>query len=877
MARLRALLSRVLGTLQRGRSDADLEEELRLHLELAAEDMERRDGSAADAARAARLRAGGLTQALEAVRDQRGLPWLEDFVQDVRYGGRGLLRRPGFTAAASVTLALGIGATTAIFSLVHLLVWRDLPVRAPGELVEFQWQYPRDPPMNRLGVAGYETYRDANRSMREAIAFAPMPLPTSAGGQTLNTEWVTANYFSGLGVRPALGRGLEPQDFAEGAAPVAVISWRLWTQRFDRDPAVFDRELTIGGIAARIVGVARPEFSGLLTGYAGEVWLPLQAHPQWRQAPVMMVGRLNDGVSLEAARSEMQAIDRARLEQLAVKDPQWLSVTLTATSARSGLATPLHQQFGQPLLVVMAFVAILLLLTCANIGSMLLARASARQHETTLRAALGATRSRLARQALTESLLLAVLGSALGVAGAYAATGALVQVVTSGTRLPGPAPNVSVPVDAAVLLFSVSLVVVATVIFGMAPALAAWRTKPATSMRGATSATRPRLGDGLVVMQVAISLVLLSVAGLCAHHLGELRGRELGFDRERVLLAKLDAAPANRSRDELSLLFRGVLNRLESIPGVTAVSLSGTTPLSGGAASRFVTAEGFEEPAASRTRLSMNGVAPGYFATYGTALLEGRDFRFSDEGGPRVAIVNHAAASHYFPQRSAIGRRIWLEGETNAYEIVGVAADAKYSDPRSPAPRTVYVHAFQQNRLPTSFSVRTDGSPTDLAPDVRRVIEEALQGSSVRALEPLSQQVDATIVPERLLATLSAFFGAMGVLLAAIGLYGLLAYAVNRRTSEIGVRVAIGATPRDILRMVLGSAVKLATYGLVIGLPLAVVAMRWTTSVLPNVPHALATPRVLDAVVIVAVALVAAYLPARVALRIDPITALRAD
>lgn len=878
MVRIREWVWRLLGTLRGRRADADLEEELRLHLELAAEDMQRRLGPDADAARAARLRAGGLVQAMDTLRDQRGLPWLQDLAQDVRYGWRGLRRQPGFTLAACVTLALGVGANTAIFSLVHVLVWRDLPVRDPGALVEFTWQYPRDPPMNWLGVAAYEKYRDSTRTLAEVAGVTPVRVDADADGRTLNVEWVTSNFFTMLGVRPALGRVLDAPDFAADAPTAAVVSWQYWKRHFDLDASVLGSRIAIGETSAEIVGVANDDFGGLLTGYEADVWMPLPANPQARQARVMVVGRLRDGVALEQARAEMEVLDRPRIEELAAQDPQWGRVVLAAASARTGLSTPLHQQFGRPLTVVMALVALLLLLTCVNIGSLMLARAAARRHEMTLRASLGAGRFRLVRQVLAESLLLSALGSTLGVIGAWFAAPALIAIVTTGTRFPGPAPSLGLSVDATALWFSAGTAVLATLIFGLAPAIAAFNATPAGALRSAAATSpgsRRWTGGALVVAQVAVSLVLVSVAGLCARHLSNLRDRDLGFDRSSVLVIAID--PGGHGRDRLTQLYKEALQRLESMPGVRSATISGTTPMSGGAASRFVTAEGFEEPYSDRRRLALNTVAPRYFETLRTPLLAGRDFAPADENGPLTAIVNQAAARHYFAGRDPIGKRVWLEGDGRPYEIVGVVADAKYSDIRGPAPQTVYLDAFQQSRLPSQFVVRTSGSPAAAAASLRQVLEDVVPGASIRKLTTLAAQIDETVVPERLVATMSGFFAGLGMLLAAVGLYGLLAYSVTRRAAEIGVRVAVGATPRDIIRMVLTSALTLAGAGLAIGVPLAAWAMHVTASLLPSVARESTLPGAADLAVIVAVALLAAYAPARRALSIEPNRALRSE
>lgn len=883
MARIREWISRLWGAVRRNPRDADLEEELRLHLELAAEDMQRRMGATEGAVRAAHLKAGSVAQAMDALRDQRGLPWLADLAQDVRHGFRTMRRSPGFTIVACVTLALGIGANTAIFSLVNVLVWRDLPVRDPESLVQFTWQYPGDPPMHSFSTQNYEHYRDRNDVFSDLIGTAPVSLDSELAGGPLNTEWVTGNFFKALDVRPALGRLLQPLDGEPGAAPVAVVSWTYWKNRFNFDPRILGTQISVAGVSPQVIGVTRQEFSGLLTGYRTDVWIPaVAAPPNSRQAGgFMLMARLKEGVSIERARAQMRVLDRPRIEERARRDPQWLKVTLDVEPARSGFSTPLHQQFGRPLLVVMAIVAVLLLLTCANIGSMLLARAAARQREMAVRVSLGATRFRIVRQVLTESLLLSLAGSVLGVVGAYFGAHALVRIVTSGTRLIGAPPFLDVPIDASVLMFTAGATVLAAVLFGLAPAWTAFASAPAAAMKVTGGTGQPRsgrlFGGGLVVAQVAISLVLLSVAGLYVRHLSNLRNRDLGFDRTSVLLVSLDTARAGYAREQLIQLYKELLQRFESIPGVRSATVSGMTPISGAAGSRFVTVEGFAEAPTARRRVMLNNVAPKYFDTFGTSLMSGRDFEFADEGRARAAIVNEAMARHYFAGRDPLGRQLLLEGDSRPYEVIGVVADAKYADLRTAAPPTVYLNAFQQNRLPSQVALRTSVPPTTIAADVRRIVDDVLNGVSVTKMTTLTEQVDASIVPERLIATLAGFFGGVGVLLAAIGLYGLLAYTVARRTNEIGIRMALGASRRDVTRMVLRQALSLVCVGLIVGAPIAIWTRRIAASVLDGMSTGSLLPTAVAAAVTIGVALLAAYLPARRATRVEPLIALRSE
>jgi predicted permease len=818
--------------------------------------------------------------------------WLADLAQDVRHGLRTMRRSPGFTTVACVTLALGIGANTAIFSLVNVLTWRDLPVRNPEGLVQVTWQYPGDPPLNFFGTQQYEQLRDRNDVFSDLIGTAPISLAPPLGEEPLHTEWVTGNYFKALGVRPALGRLLEPADGAPGVPPVAVVSWNSWKNRFNLDPKILGSQISVAGVSARrvgsvagvsaqVVGVTGQEFTGLLTGYQTDVWIPAAAHPNSRQGAFMLMARLKEGVPIERATAQMRVLDRPRIEEFARKDPQWLKVTLDVEPARTGFSTPLHQQFGKPLLVVMAIVAVLLLLTCANVGSLLLARAAARQREMAVRVALGASRFRIVRQVLAESLLLSLAGSLCGVVGASFGTNVLVRIMASGTRLIGAPPRLDVPVDASVLLFTAGAAVLAAVLFGLAPTWIAFASAPASAMKVTGGTGQPRsgrlLGNGLIVAQVALSLVLLSVAGLYVRHLSNLRDTNLGFDRTSVLLVSLDTERAAHEREQLARLYRQLLERFEAVPGVRSATVSGMTPISGAAGSRFVAVDGFEEAPDARRRVTLNSAAPKYFETFGTPLMSGREFQFADMGRPPVAIVNEAMARYYFAGRDPLGRQLLLEGGSRPYEVVGVVADAKYSDLRIPAPQTVYLNAFQQDRLPSEFALRTSVPPTSISPEIRRIVDDVLTGVSVTKVTTLTEQLDASIVPERLISALSVFFGGLGALLAGVGLYGLLAYTVARRTNEIGIRMALGATQGDVTQIVLKQALSLVCAGLVIGTPIILWSRRITARMLDGMSDGNLLASVVAAVVLLGVALVAAYLPARRASRVEPLIALRSE
>lgn len=883
---LREWLRRLWGTFRKAPEDAAMEEELRLHLEMTAADLQRRGFTPQEALRQARRKAGGVSQAMEQRRDQRGLPWLEDLLQDARFGARMLRRAPLVTAVALLTLTLAIGANSAVFSLVDPLLFRDVPVRDPAGLVQFTYQYPRDPPLNMFGLDYYEEIRDGNHVFSDLFGLAPLITASRTGEDPIAAEVVTGNFFQALGVRPALGRVLDVSDDTPAAAAVAVVSWQYWKRRFNGDERVLGSTLDIqdtrvpAPMHVTVVGVAEPGFSGLVVGYPPDVWISLSAVPEAMRsrAGLALAARLKPGVSIEQARAEMRVLDRARIDALSQRDPQWLGVIIDVTPARTGLSTPLHQQFGAPLLLLMTMVGGVLLLACVNIGSLLLARGAARQQEMAVRVSLGAGRFRIVRQVLTESLLLAAMGGVLGIVGARFGATLLMRIMMSGTRSPGPSPNLDIPLDARVLMFTLAVTVLAALLFGLMPAIAAFVSAPAPTLRQ-RGAAQPRstrvFGNGLVVAQVAISLALLSVSQLSIAHLRQLRDRSLGFDRNSVLLMSIDTSRA-QNRQQLAALHRDIVPRLNALPGVRAVAASGTTPIAPGAASRFLQAEGFDEPVRDRRRVALNSVSPNYFTTYDTPLLAGRDFREADSDNPRRVIVNQTLAQRYFAGRDPIGRHVWLENERDPYEIVGVAGDAKYQDIRAAAPPTVYLFA-PMSRGSTTLSLRTDVTPVAVAPAARRIVIEVLGADSVRRMATLAEQVDAAVVPERLMAILGGFFGAVAALLAAIGLYGLLAYTVARQTKEIGIRMALGATRGDVLGMMLRRALALVAAGIVVGAPVAFWGTRFTASAIEDLSAGGVPPVATAALAMLVVAALAAFMPAHRATRIEPVTALRSE
>ena len=811
-------------------------------------------------------------------------------LNDLRFALRMLRKNPGFTTVVVLTLALGIGANTAIFSLINTLMLRLLPVREPGQLVELLIRYPGEPRINAFSWQSYAHYRDHNHVFSGMIGTSgPSRLNVQSEGQepeTLNSEYVTGTFFPVLGVKPAIGRliGLEDDPMGAAGSAVAVVSWSYWRNKFNLDPAILGKQINVDNMPVTIIGVTPRPFFGLLVGSKTEVWLPSTP-----SRPMRLIGRLKPGVSIEEARAEMVVLFQFTIEERArnSKDPLVRQLKIEVEPAGAGLSL-LRDHFAKPLLLLMAVVGLLLLIACTNVASMLLARGAARQHEMAVRVALGAGRFRLVRQELTESLLLSAGGGLCGVFLAYFGADLLVKILESGRQMPGLPVHLEIPVqpDGHVLLFTAGVALLTGALIGLASAWNALASAPANSLRetGRASETRFRLifGKSLVVAQVAFSVVLLSAASLFVRHLSSLQHLDLGFRRDHVLLVTLDPARSGYKPEQLLNPYRELLRRIEAIPGVRSATISGMTPISGAGAASFATVEGHQERPEDRRYVLLNWIAPKYFETLGTPLLAGRDFTFQDEGGTRVSIVNRAMARYYFGDGNPIGKHFTLDrdwkgfGEDQPYEIIGVVGDAKYSEIREATPRTIYFNGFQDGRAFSNlFVIRTHVEPAAVAPEVRSAVRDLLKTIPIIQVTTLSEQVDASIVPERLIAALSGLFGILGSMLAAIGLHGLLAYTVARRTNEIGIRIALGATRSDVTRMVLGEALRMVCAGLAIGALIAYWGKSLAATLIQDLPINSTAPIIFGVLAMIAVGLLAAYVPARRAACVDPMEALR--
>ena len=874
---------RLRSLLRRAQADQELDDELRDHVEQRTEEFVAQGMTQEEALRRARLDLGGIEQTKENCRDARRVNWIQDFMQDLRYGVRMLRKSPGFTCVAVLTLALGIGANTAIFGIINGLMLRTLPVRDPGQLVELLHQYPGEPAFNGFSWDAYRIMRDGNHVFSDLIVGSMNFVTVGADKlqpQTVFVGNVGETFFQALGVRPAAGRLIGPEDVHMGDhAPVAVISWSFWKSRFDLDPGIIGKKIVVGDAPVTIIGVTQRGFYGLSEHAEQDIWLPISLGPSEGFA---LLGRLKPGVSIEEARAEMAVLFQAATDRPDA-DPFVRRMKLRIEPAGNGVTTPLSQMLSTPLTVLMAMVGLLLLLACANLAGLLLARGASRQHEMAVRASLGAARARLLRQTLTESLLLSLVGCAVGIFLAYFAAHLLIRVFASGRFILGAPVHFEALThpDGHVLLFSVAIALLTGLLCGAAPAMSASNTAPASALQQSArlgeSKSRRLFGKGLVAVQVALSLMLVSSAGLFVGYLLRLRNLNLGFERNHLLLVTLDFAHSGYDAAQFSRLAQELVTRLDVIPGVSSATFSSMSPMEGPRAAGFAFAEDHPE---KRTQASINYVAPDYFETYGTPFLAGRDFSARDQAGSPVAIINEAAARGCFGNENPIGRHITLDHITltkgeRTYEVVGLVRDAKYNDLQQPGPPTIYADLLQQGFTGSQLAIRTRIDPGGVASAVRQTEAAVLQSVPIVRMMTMSEQIDSSIVPQRLIAMLSAGFGALGALLAAIGLYGLLAYTVTRRTHEIGVRMALGAARADVMRIVLRDGLWMVCAGLAIGVPLAFWGKRVAASLIPDLPVASLLPIVVAIAMIIAVGLIAAYLPARRAMRVDPMVALR--
>jgi predicted permease len=870
--------------------EEELDKELRFHLEQHADDLIARGYSPEEARRQARLALGGPEQVKERCRDARGTKWLEDLLQDLRYGARMLSQQPGFTAVAVLSLALGIGATTTVFSLANAVLLRPLPVKDPDTLVTVNKPDSNGSGIHTISYPDYLDYRSRNEVFSDLLVWSEASLSLNLDGQAEQAYGmvVSGNYFSMLGVQPAMGRFFTAEeDHTPGAQPVVVLSYALWQGRFGGDPSVIGQNIKLKGYPFTVIGVAPKGFTSTYNVFAPALYVPLMMQEQVLPKPdrfgqrmtkyLKVTGRLKPGVTREQAQAALSLLDRQLEEDYSEQG---------GTSRRPNLSVELVPVGSFPLEIrlallggaslLLAIVGSVLLIACANVAGMLLARATVRQREIAVRLALGATRQRLIRQLLTESSLLFCVAGVLGV-GLTVWLTRLLSSITLPIALPFA---VEAKVDWRVLSFALLLALLTSIIFGLAPALEASRADLHTALKDAPAARgvkRSRLRQAFVVGQIALSLALLICAGLFARALQYAQTIYPGRQPETVLTATMDPREHGYSVARAREFYQQLTERVAALPGVEAVSLARELQIGDGYSTTSLAIK--DVPLESNLKVEANTIAPNYFQTMGIALLAGRDFTPADrEGAPRVVIINEAMARRFWPGASALGRQVQVGGAEWA-EVIGVVENGKHRVAGETPPPFVYMPFLQSQNGITNMTLvlRQRGDAANGLAAVRREVQALDPNLPVQAAMTLTEAVRLVTLPWEVAGTLANAFGLIGLVLAALGIYGLVSYTVNQRTHEIGVRVALGAQRRDIFKLVLGQGFKLALLGIAVGLALSFGLTRALADLLFGVSASDPATYLSISSLLVLVALLACFVPARRATKVDPMRALRQE
>lgn len=828
-------------------------------------------------------------------------------LNDLRLAIRGLFRSPLFAIVAILSLALGIGANTAIFTLLDQILLRKLPVRSPDELVMLYQQGPHAGSNMGLRMHSYPIYQEYQKRaepLAEVLCRRLIAASVTVDNQTerLEAEMVSGNYFSMLGVAPAVGRvfnSAEDDQIYQGH-PVVVLGYDYWVRRFARDPGVVGRTILVNSYPMTIVGVSAAGFAGIDPARAPEIRVPILMKPvmvpewEWvhmddpRTRWVQVFGRLRPGQTVESAQGPLQGLftqirsHEATLPGAKNWSPyvreQFMKGRLVVEKAAMGYSS-LRNDFSTPLIVLMCMVGLVLLIACANVANLLIARAFARQREIAVRLSLGASRGQLVRQLLVESLLLACAGGAVGLLLSLALTRTLLAFMPTGGQpiLVQPEP------DARILLFTFALTLVTGIVFGLLPAMRASRPDPWTTLKDTGGSVAGTTGGslflrkGLVAAQVALSFLLLFGAGLFVRSLDNLKGTDTGVALDNLITFRLSPALSGYDDARAGMFYEQVLDRLRAAPGVTAAGLAGVPILAGDEWDSTMSVEGHKAADGEDMQAFMNSLSPGYFETMAIPLGEGRDFtRLDASERTRVAIVNRRFAEHFFPKQSAVGRHIGFGSGPDTkldIEIVGVAENTLYEGPREGVRRQVFIPNWGRNSA--TFYVRAATSSSSAYGVARDTVRSLDASMPVYDLKTLEGQLDETLLTDRLIALLAAGFGLLATLLASIGLYGVMAFVVARRYKELGLRLALGAEPGSVIWMVMREVLVLLGIGLAIGIPAAIGLGQLVATQLYGIqPH---DPWIAGATIVLLalVSAAAGFIPARKASRIDPILALR--
>jgi predicted permease len=901
MNRLRILFSKFTGLFRKARLEQQLDDDVRAHLEMLTEENLRRGMNPEEARYAALRQFGNVSSMKEECRERWSIRLIEELNQDVRYGLRQLRRNPGFTAVAVITLALGIGANTAIFSLINVVLLRTLSVSKPDELMQVQY---RDPRWAGEGASFtnplWEQLRDRQDIFSGVFAWSLNKFDLSGGGAVhmVNGIWVSGGFFDTLGLRPAAGRLIGESDDRRGCPAVTVLGYGFWQAHYGGSNDAIGSTLSLYDHPVEVVGVAPPGFYGMDVGEKFDVALPICAaaildkgrgkesrldQRDWWWLKI--AGRVKPGVSRSQVNARLGILAPQIFSAAAPQDwspsmqRDFMKKGLMAAPAATGVSA-LRRQFGQPLNILMAVVGLVLLIACANIASLMLARAAARHKEIAVRRSLGATRRRLICQLLTECFLLSSAGAVLGILFAHWGSALLVRYLSTAHNEVFP----DLSLDGRVLLFTAAIAFLTGILFGILPAFRSTHVSLTTAMKGGValeneSPLRFRARKWIVVCQVALSLVLLVAAGLLLRSFIELATLDIGFDRNNVLLVGASLSVAKVPPDQQPASYDAIERRLRALPGVVSVGRSALTPISGFGWNNVISTEWSKGLAGDNAVADFNSVSPGFFTTLRMQLVAGRNFNDEDKkGAPDVAIVNQTLARRFFPHMNPLGKTFRIAEVSGKpgppVEVVGVVRDSKYGSLREDTPPTAFFPISQKLENSGQFELRTAIPPSALVTSVQAAFESVNEEVPLE-FNTLARQVNDSLVPERMLALLSGFFGAVAVLLAMVGLYGTFSYLVAQRQVEFGIRMALGAQPDSILWLVMRDVIVVLVVGLAAGVGLSLAS----TSLLQKMLFGLGARNVVTmlgaAGTLSLAALVACYIPARRAAKVDPMVALR--
>jgi predicted permease len=880
-------LARRLG---RRQADRELEEEIRSHIELETQENVE-DGMSQEEARLAALRTfGNVALAKEDSRMIWGFRSIETIWLDLRFGLRRMAKSPAFTTVAILSLALGIGANTAIFSLVNTILLRPLPVAHPEQLVSV-FPVSKDATVQAFSYPDYKDFRDRNEVLSGLYVtrFAPMSLSHDGNNERIWGYLVSGNYFDVLGIEAAKGRTFLPEeDQTPLSHPVAVISYGCWQRRFGADPSVIGKDIILNGHTFNVVGITPEGFNGTEIAYTPEIWVPMMmqewiepGYLKWLDRRdtqnIFATGRLKPGVSMAQAEASLNIL----AEQIGKEYPE-------TNEGQTVMLTPpglIHPMLRGPVIgftwILMALVGLVLLIACTNLANLLLARATERRREIAVRLALGASRLRLLRQLLTENVLLSVIGGALGFLLAV-----WIASLIKAFRPPIDFPlTINLEIDARVFGFTLLASLLTGLFFGLMPALQATKPDLVPALKDSTSAgafRRSRLRNALVIAQIALSLIILIAAGLVVRTLLYLQTMSPGFNPENAITMSVDVGLQGYDKPRGRQFYRQLFERVQSLPGVKSMSMADFIPLSLNYNSYNIYVEGEAPVRGANVPSSMDAfVWLNYFSTMNIPLVAGRDFSESDtEESPKVAIVNETFARRFFPGpnpvESAVGKRVSTKGPEGPFvQIVGVAKDGKYfSIGETPRP-FIYFSMLQSYTPGAILLVRTSSDPKSMIPSIRNEVQKLDGALPIYDVKTMTEHMAISLFPARVAATLLGGFGLLALILAAIGVYGVMSYTVAQRTREIGIRIALGARPLDVLRLVVQQGMILAGAGILIGLGVSLGLTRLLSSLLYGVSSTDAITYLGISFLLTIVVLLACYLPARRATKVDPMVALR--